>query len=122
MDVEISVSDPGLNPRTLKNLQDWLLEEPSLVDCPITRPPAIPEPGQMGALSEVLVVALGSGGSAAALAGSLSVWLSTRVNHVTITVRNRNGEVKLDARSTTDPKELIEAFAPLVSDSDARSS
>jgi hypothetical protein len=76
----------------------------------------------MGALSEVLVVALGSGGSAAALAGSLSVWLSTRVNHVTITVRNRNGEVKLDARSTTDPKELIEAFAPLVSDSDARSS
>jgi hypothetical protein len=122
MDVEISVSDPGLNPRTLKNLQDWLLNEPALVDCRITRPPAIPEPGQMGALSEVLVVALGSGGSAAALAGSLSVWLSTRVNDLTFTFRNRNGEVKFHARSTTDAKELIEAITPLVSDSDARPS
>jgi membrane-associated two-gene conflict system component 1 (EACC1) len=119
MNVEISISDADQHPRTLKNLQDWLLNEPALLDCRVSRPPAIPEPGQMGAVSEVLVVALGSGGSGAALAGSLSVWLSTRVNDMTLKIRTQKGEVNFHARSTKDAKELIEAITPLISETDA---
>jgi len=122
MNVEVSISDAGQYSAALKNLQGWLRAEPALRDCRVTRPPAVPEPGQMGAVSDVLVVALGSGGSAAALAGSLSVWLSTRVNDLTLNIRTAKGEVKFRARSTKDAKEMIEAIAPLVSGSDSQPS
>ena len=69
----------------------------------------------MGALSDVLVVALGSGGMGAALAGSLSVWLRTRVNDLSLRVRTKQGEVELTASTTKNAEELIEAITTLVS-------
>jgi len=119
--VELSIDGPD-RLEELASLEDWLLNEPSLTDCPVTRPPAIPGRGDMGALSEALIVALGSGGTGAALAGSLSVWLSTRVSDLTLRIRTAKGEVQFKARSSKDAKELIEAITPLVSGSDAASS
>jgi hypothetical protein len=115
MDIEISIAGPD-SLDDLMSLEDWLLNEPRLMGCPVSRPPAVPERGQMGALSEVLVVALGSGGSGAALAGALSVWLRTRVSTLTLRIRTPQGEVEFTAHSTEDATKIIDAISPLVAD------
>jgi hypothetical protein len=117
MNVEVSIGGPDRLDE-LTNLEDWLLNEPQLTGCPVTRPPAAPKPGQMGALSEVLIVALGSGGMGVALARSLSVWLSTRVSELPVRIRTSRGEVEFKARNAEDAKALIDAVIPLVSSSD----
>jgi hypothetical protein len=114
MDVEININSSS-DAEELKNLEDWLLDEPGLVGCPVTRPAASPEPGQMGALSDVLVVALGSGGMGVALASSLSVWLRTRVSDVSLRIRTKQGEVELTATNTKNAEALIEAITTSVS-------
>ena len=114
MDVEININSSS-DAEELKNLEDWLLDEPGLVGCPVTRPAASPEPGQMGALSDVLVVALGSGGMGVALANSLSVWLRTRVSDVSLRIRTKQGEVELTASNTKNAAALIEAITTSVS-------
>jgi hypothetical protein len=114
MDVEINISGSG-DAEELKNLEDWLLDEPRLAGCPVTRPAASPEPGQMGALSDVLVVAMGSGGMGVALASSLSVWLRTRVSDVSLRIRTKQGEVELTASNTKNAAALIEAITTSVS-------
>jgi hypothetical protein len=118
MDVEISVGGPG-RLEELKSLEDWLLEEPRLAGCPVIRPAVIPEPGQMGAVSDVLVVALGSGGMGAALAGSLSVWLRTRVSDLNLRIRTQRGEVEVTANNAKDAEALLAAITGLVSNSGA---
>jgi len=114
MNVEINISGSS-DAEEVKNLEDWLLDEPGLAGCPVTRPPARPEPGQMGALSDVLVVALGSGGMGVALANSLSVWLRTRVSDVSLRIRTKQGEVELTASNTKNAAALIEAITTSVS-------
>jgi Effector Associated Constant Component 1 len=113
MDMEISISGPN-HLAELASLEDWLLREPRLADCPITLPPAVPAEGRMGALSDVLVVALGSGGTGAVLAGALTMWLRTRVNDLTIHIHTENGDLEYKARSSKDPNYLISAIRPLV--------
>jgi hypothetical protein len=117
MNVELTVGGPD-SLSDLTNLEDWLLNEPELTNCPVSRPPAVPEPGQMGALTDVLVVALGSGGMGVALARSLSVWLNTRASDLTLRVRTPKGEIEFKGRSAEDAKALIDAVTPLVSGSD----
>lgn len=118
MDVEISVGGPG-GPGELENLEDWLLDEPGLAGCPVVRPAVIPEPGQMGAVSDVLVVTLGSGGMGVALAGSLSVWLRTRVSDLNLRIRTQRGEVEVTANNVKDAEALVAAITGLVSSSGA---
>jgi hypothetical protein len=120
MNVEISISGPS-HRAELVSLEDWLLREPRLADCPVNLPPAVPAQGQMGAISEVLVVALGSGGTGAVLAGALTMWLRTRVNDLTIRIHTPNGDLEYKARSSKDPNDLISAIRPLVSGNDTSS-
>ena len=68
----------------------------------------------MGAVSDVLVVALGSGGTGAVLAGALAMWLRTRVNDLTIHIRTANGDLEYKAHSSKDPNDLISAIRTLV--------
>ena len=114
MDVTIRISGPD-HLAELASLEDWLLREPQLADCSVAMPPATPAEGQMGAISEVLVVALGSGGTGAVLAGALTTWLRTRVNDLTIRIHTENGDLEYQARSTKDPNDLMRAIGPLVS-------
>lgn len=114
MDVEITLD--GLDRLDeLQSLEEWLLEDPGLAGCPVSRPTAAPVPGQMGVLSDILIVALGSGGVGAALASSLSVWLRTRVSDLTVRIRTHQGEVELEARNVKDPEAVIEAISQVVS-------
>jgi hypothetical protein len=114
MEVRLRLDGDDAGLADLKSLEDWLLDEPELASCTVSRPAAGPEPGQMGAISDVLVVALGSGGMGAALAGSLSVWLRSRVSQMTIRIRTDQGEVEMSATSTRDPGSLIREIIPAV--------
>src|SRR5215472_15273268 len=114
MNVELTVGGPGSFDE-LKNLEDWLLDDPELAGYRITRPAGSPAPGEMGALSDVLVIALGSGGAGATLAGSLSVWLRTRVGDVTLRVRTPRGEAELTARNAKDAGAVITSVSSLLS-------
>jgi hypothetical protein len=105
--VEIDVGDE----RELRSLRKWLVDEPGLRGWRITL--ANPElaPGDMGAISDVLVVALGSGGAGAALVASLSAWLQTRVTTVKMRMRSDAGEVEIEATTARDPAALVERLA-----------
>ena len=120
MNVQLTLSGESSYLAELKNLEDWLLDEPQLSGCPVTRQPATPKPGEMGALSDVLVVALGSGGMGAAFASSLSVWLRSRVADLSIRVRTERGEVEVHARNLHNAEALIGQVIPPAPGSDAR--
>lgn len=112
--VRISVSGAEQD-RELGSLEDWLRGYPGLRDCPIRRLAAMPKPVETGAVSEVLVVALGSSGSVAALATALPAWPGYRVNDLTVKLRGPSGTVEFSARTTQDPDKLVSEIQALAS-------
>lgn len=58
-----------------------------------------PRDGELGGATDVLVVALGSGGTAVALTKVLVAWVKSRRPDVSVTVTTGRGSVKID---TTD--------------------
>lgn len=93
----------------LRSLLDWLRHEDTLRGRLRTAHAPV-RPGEMGiGILEVLVVALGSGGAGAALATSLSTWLSQpRRADVTLIVTAEDGRhIELDARRIRDPAVLL---------------
>jgi hypothetical protein len=110
MDVEVRIAgDGGID--ALASLEDWLLADPELASCEVSRPAASPSPGEMGALTDILVVALGSGGVGVALANSLSVWLGTRVDKVTLRIGTQKGDIELTGHRAEDITTLIQALS-----------
>ena len=101
MEIRISVVDGGL--ADLESLDDWLRAERELAGRVRLDGPE-PRKGELGALTETLVVALGSGGTISvvgtALAGALKAWLSlARRSDVTIKVHRADGSsVEIDAK------------------------
>jgi len=95
------------------SLQDWLAGDTRLRGR-VTRERAAPEPGQMGAVSDILVAALGGGGVVTALAASLGAWLATRRSRVRLTVTGPDGRrVELDITSR-DVEALLRTVLPQV--------
>lgn len=92
MDVRISLADGGRG-GGLESLSDWLRGEPELagrIDVTGDKP----RPGELGALADALVVAVGSGGTLSVLATSLKTWLSQpRRSDVRIRVQGETGRV-----------------------------
>ena len=58
---------------------------------PVDLRQADPKPGEMGSLSDALVVAAGSGGAITALAGALVSWLHHRTTDVTVKITRPDG-------------------------------
>ena len=97
MDVRISLV--GGNPAAdLESLDDWLQGEPELAGR-VKLAAQVPREGELGALVEVLVASVGSGGALSVLATSLRAWLSQpRRSDVRIRVEGDNGRtVEIDA-------------------------
>ncbi len=92
----------------LRSLLDWLRHEDTLRSRVRTARTPV-RPGEMGGVLDVLEVALGSGGAGAALAASVSSWLSQpRRTDVTLTVTAEDGRrIELDARRVRDPAVLL---------------
>jgi Effector Associated Constant Component 1 len=86
--------------RELASLEEWLRQERALKGA-VARERRAPRPDEMGAVSDVLVAALGNGGAITALAASLGTWLVTRRSRVTVKVTGPDQtSVELDVRST----------------------
>jgi len=74
--VESRISVAGTDPAgELESLSDWLRAEPELVGRVRLVGPE-PDPIHLGALADVLTVAVGAGGALTVLASSLRAWLS----------------------------------------------
>jgi Effector Associated Constant Component 1 len=59
----------------MEDLDTWLRGEPELAGR-VRSAPAAPRPGEMGTITDALVVALGAQGALTALAGSLRAWFA----------------------------------------------
>jgi hypothetical protein len=79
-------------------LSDWFRGEPELAGRLRVAGP-MPSEGELGALADVLVVAVGSSGTLSVLAASLKAWLAQpRRSDVRIRVQQDGGEtVEIDA-------------------------
>lgn len=100
--------DPGVemairtddDDEALESLYDWLRADNEL-GASVSRRRAVPRGGEMGALTEALIVAAGSGGAVTALAPLLKSWiLRPRNAHVVLRVEtspNGKRSVTLDA-------------------------
>ena len=98
MDVRISLV--GGNPAgdDLESLDDWLQGEPELSGRVRASAP-VPREGELGAVTDVLVAAVSSGGALSVLAAALYAWLSRpRRSDVRIRVQGDAGRVvEIDA-------------------------
>jgi hypothetical protein len=91
----------------LASLWEWLRVEPHLRGH-VRVVSAPPGEGEMGAVVDVLTVALGSGGAGAVLASSLNTWLRHRRADVTIVVSTcEHRTVQVEARQVADPLPLL---------------
>jgi Effector Associated Constant Component 1 len=87
-----------LSADALRSLRRWLFDVGGLSG-PIDLRSAEPRPGELGAATDALIVALGSGGAVTTLVGALVSWLRNRSTDVTIKlVRPDGSSVKFDAR------------------------
>ncbi len=98
MEVRISCAD-GDRVVGIESLSDWLRGAPELAGAQLRVAGPMPGEGELGALADVLVVAVGSGGTLSVLATSLKAWLAQpHGQHVRIRVRREGGEtVEIDA-------------------------
>lgn len=92
----------------LEELQDWLALEPELRGL-ISPGIAAPAEGELGAVTDVLVAAVGSGGALSVLAASLKMFLTVpRRSDLRIVVSAPDGHrVEVDAKRVGDVEALI---------------
>jgi hypothetical protein len=92
----------------LAELSDWLAQEPELRGL-IAPKTTGPEPGELGALADVLVAAVGSGGAVSVLAASLKAFLAQpRRADVRIVLSTPDGlRVEVDAKRVGDVEALV---------------
>jgi hypothetical protein len=112
VEIRISVADGDLT--VLESLGDWLRSERELVGR-VKLTGQLPRDGELGALDEAVVVAVGSGGAitvlVSALARTLKAWLSLpRRSDVTIKIHRYDGtSVEISAKRVTAGAIDIEA-------------
>lgn len=92
----------------LAELSDWLHRESELRGL-VSLGDAVPRPGELGTLSDLLMVAVGSGGTLSVLAASLKVFLAQpRRSDVRIVVTSPDGRrVELDAKRVGEVEQLL---------------
>lgn len=105
-EVLLSVDAGGLN--VLESLSDWLRKEPELRGRMTTHVRS-PAAGEMGPVTDVVAIAVGSGGALTILATSLKTWFAQpRRSDVRIKVRSANGRtVEIDAKRVSDVEALV---------------
>ena len=80
-----------------ESLYSWLWGEPALAGC-VAEDRRVPLPGEMGGLSDALIVSVGSGGAVSALALSLKAFLSQpRAANIRIHIQGEGREVDITA-------------------------
>jgi Effector Associated Constant Component 1 len=96
MDVVISVLEPG-GMADLESLDDWLRGDHALGG-QVAQRRLPPEPGQLGGLTDALVVSVGAGRALTELVSMLRAWvLRPRHCHLRLRVRTGQDTMELDA-------------------------
>src|SRR4051812_18146439 len=100
MEFRLAPVDEATREEHLDTLADWLRFDPAFRVRPEKSPP---NAGEMGSITDALVVAVGSGGAITALASSLHSWLTApKRSKVAISVRTKGGgEIVVDADRVT---------------------
>ena len=106
--VYLSIDSAAPTP-DLEDLSEWLFQEPELRGL-IRDVAGTAGPGELGAPVEVLVAAVGSGGTLSVLITSLQSWLSSvRRTDLTVKLTGPNGSISLTAKRVKDPEALLQA-------------
>lgn len=91
----------------LESLDGWLRGEPELAGRVRMSAPR-PGDGELGAVTDVLMVAVGSGGALSVLATSLRTWLAQpRRSDIRLRVQGENGSVVELAADRVDAEALL---------------
>lgn len=92
----------------LAELQDWLRQEPALRG-KVKAVDGVPKPGELGIVTDLLSVALGSGGAITVLAASLKAFFAQpRRSDLKVTIRTADGgTVEIDAKRVADVESLL---------------
>ncbi len=85
-----AISGTDLTADELRSLRRWMLDVRGLSG-PVDLQQADPQPGEMGSLTDALIVAAGSGGAITAIAGALVSWLRHRTTDLTIKITRPDG-------------------------------
>jgi hypothetical protein len=86
------ISGADLAGDELRSLRRWMLDVRN-VGGPVDLRQADPKPGELGSLSDALVVAAGSGGALTTLAGAVVSWVRHRTTDLTVTIVRPDGAV-----------------------------
>ncbi len=108
-------------PDTAGQLLDWLSGDEGLRGRAHLQDRPVRE-GDMGAVSEVVTVALGSGatvGIVASLARSLTTWLTNRRSDVTVTVTRPGGDSVEFSGKRVDAADVLRRIQDLADSTDA---
>jgi hypothetical protein len=111
--VRITVERAADHGDVARSLRDWLEGEDGLRGRVSTEAQPIGE-DDMGAVSDVLMIALGSGGAGAVLAASLSTWIRQLRSDVSIRIRRGDTSVELNAARVRDESKLLEQLVALL--------
>ena len=92
----------------LNSLYTWLQRDDEFRG----RVEAVPnrsKPGEMGGVTEMLTVAVGSGGAGAVLAGTLSAWVSSRRAKISVelAIDDTTRRVEIDAANAKTAVQLL---------------
>jgi hypothetical protein len=115
MDLRVRVVG-GVDETELKSLYDWLRRDEDLPSSRIRWAETRPGAEEMGALSDALVVSLGTGGAGVALVQSLATWLRTRGTDVRLRIHGPYGEIDVDAKRLRDPEAFVARFQSIMRD------
>ena len=105
-DIQISVEGDS-DGEEFRSLAEWLREERELRGRVAVEPQPI-GPNDMGSITDLISVALGTGGAGTMLASSLKTWLLSRRTTARIKVQSADRTVSFDMSSVEDLRPLIE--------------
>lgn len=108
--MNISIMVSSNDQRSASSLYDWLSGADELRGrLNLTR--STPRPDEMGDLANIITVAVGSGGAATVLIGSLATWITQRRNaEVTLKITSpARRAIEINARGTADVVALIKS-------------
>jgi hypothetical protein len=108
--VDATISLIGGDASELNSLYAWLQREDEFRG-QVKAVSAALKSGEMGGVTEMLTVALGSGGAGAVLAGTLSTWLSMRRTKINVDFSSgdRTRRVEIDVANAADAQRLLQA-------------
>lgn len=99
-----------------RSLYDWLSLEPELGGATVEWERHVVRPGEMGALSDALLVIFGASGVGTMFVQSVLSWLKSRPADVKVRFRSHKGSFDIDGRRVQDPAALLRDVSRLVDD------